>query len=462
MDMGQAFGQVIGGLAIAVAINYWLTLPIIVLSGILLAARHFCLKASTNLKRIEAIARSPVYAHINASLQGLVTIRAHSAEKLLEQEQYRYLDSHTSVTHIFYYVMAFLSLAQEIVINIYVAICVFSFILFKTDSWGTDAGLIITQSLTIMNFLQWGMKMSAEVANQMTCIERSVEYMHLESEETDGDETLIPDPSWPQFGMIEMKKVFMRYDISEPYVLRNLNFLVLPQEKVGIVGRTGAGKSSLIAALFRLAPLEGSVIIDAVDTNTISLEALRSHISIIPQDPVLFSGTLRTNLDPFHRYSDPELYTVLHEIKLNENIKRSEMLHLDTQVTEGGGNFSVGQRQLVCLARAILRDNKILVLDEATANVDPQTDALIQSTIRHRFAHCTVLTVAHRLNTIIDSDRVLVMDAGSVVEFDHPHELLSHQDGLFFKLVQQTGPTKAKELAHIAQENFKNKNSFKE
>ncbi|KAG8270389.1 Multidrug resistance-associated protein 4 [Homalodisca vitripennis] len=152
------------------------------------------------------------------------------------------------------------------------------------------------------------------------------------------------------------------------------------------------------------------------------------------------------------RHSSPGWVVEGIGIKLNENIKRSEMLHLDTQVTEGGGNFSVGQRQLVCLARAILRDNKILVLDEATANVDPQTDALIQSTIRHRFAHCTVLTVAHRLNTIIDSDRVLVMDAGSVVEFDHPHELLSHQDGLFFKLVQQTGPTKAKELAHIAQE----------
>ncbi|XP_054272676.1 ATP-binding cassette sub-family C member 4-like [Macrosteles quadrilineatus] len=456
MDMGQAFAQVAGALLIAISVNFWLSIPITILTCVLWTARNICLNASKKLKRIEGIIRSPIYAHINASLQGLVTIRANSAEKLLQYELSRYLDSNTSATHIFYNTMAFLALVQEFVTTSYMTVCIFSFTLFKSAWSDTNAGLIITQCLTMMGYLHWGMKMSAEAANQMVCIERALEYTQLEPEEYDQDGKVNPEPSWPQFGMIEMRCVFLRYDITEPYVLRNLNLTILPQEKIGIVGRTGAGKSSLITALFRLAPVEGQIFMDGLDTGTVPLERLRSGISIIPQDPVLFSGTIRTNLDPFQRYSDAQLYSVLQEVKLNDSNQESELLNLDTQVTEGGGNFSLGQRQLVCLARAILRSNKILVLDEATANVDPQTDALIQSTIRHRFTNCTVLTVAHRLNTVIDSDRILVMENGTIAEFDHPHILLSNSDGLFFHLVQQTGFAMARDLAVIAEQNFKN------
>lgn len=217
--------------------------------------------------------------------------------------------------------------------------------------------------------------------------------------------------------------------------------------QIGIVGRTGAGKSSLISALFHMAKLDGAIYIDNVNTKKIGLHDLRNKISIIPQEPVLFSATLRDNLDPFHKYNDTDLWCALEEVELKDVV-----VSLDYRVQQDGSNFSVGQRQLVCLARAILQSNKILVLDEATANVDPTTDALIQTTIRKKFKACTVLTIAHRLNTIIDSNKVLVMDHGQVMEFDHPHNLLQNEQGQFSGMVRETGMLMNEQLRQWAKE----------
>lgn len=213
--------------------------------------------------------------------------------------------------------------------------------------------------------------------------------------------------------------------------------------------RTGAGKSSIINALFRLSYIDGRILIDGIDTSEINLESLRSKISIIPQDPVLFSATIRYNLDPFDAYEDDQIWRALEVVELKTAINGLQFM-----VTEGGSNFSVGQRQLICLARAILRNNKVLLLDEATANIDQKTDALIQKTIREKFADCTVLTIAHRLHTIMDSDMVLVMENGYAKEYDIPYKLLQQPFGIFRDLVGNLGQIEKQNLTQIAKKKY--------
>uniref|UniRef100_A0AC34GY50 ABC transporter domain-containing protein n=1 Tax=Panagrolaimus sp. ES5 TaxID=591445 RepID=A0AC34GY50_9BILA len=230
----------------------------------------------------------------------------------------------------------------------------------------------------------------------------------------------------------------MRYRPNTPLVSKNLNLQINCGEKIGIVGRTGAGKTSLTMALFRLIePSEGTIIIDGIDFRRLGLHELRRALTIIPQDPVLFCGNLRTNLDPFEEFSDVELWNAIEKAHLRKFVDQFAE-KLNHEISEGGGNLSVGQRQLICLARAILRkQTKILVLDEATAAVDIETDQLIQDSIRTIFSKCTILTIAHRLNTILDYDKVLVMDFGEIKEFDSPQKLLSNKNSLFYSLASQ-------------------------
>lgn len=315
-------------------------------------------------------------------------------------------------------------------------------------------GLALTQIFNMFTMCQWGMRQTAEVENQMTSVERINEYTDLPSEpalETDADKQ--PPVEWPSYGAITFDALSMRYTADGAPVLRDLHFHIAAGEKIGIVGRTGAGKSSMIQALFRLAHNDGHIRIDGIDIGTLGLHTLRSRISIIPQDPILFSGTMRNNLDPFAERSDADIWSVLEQVQLKA-LFAGQPDGLSCHMSDGGSNLSMGQRQLVCLARAILRRNRVLILDEATANVDAETDGLIQTTIRKQFAECTVLTIAHRLHTVMDSDRVLVMDAGRLVELGHPHELLAQRDGVFRGLVEQTGKATTKYLEQLAEENF--------
>ena len=257
-----------------------------------------------------------------------------------------------------------------------------------------------------------------------------------------------PPSDWPQKGMIEFKNVTLRYYQSEAPVLKNLNFTIKEADKIGIVGRTGAGKSSILAALFRLTDYEGDILIDGINCKEIGLHDLRGHISIIPQEPVLFNGSVRSNLDPLNEYKDHQMWNALKAVQLEQIVKGLEG-GLDSKVIDNGSNFSVGQKQLICLARAILKENRILVLDEATANTDPKTDELIQTTIRNIFKHCTILTIAHRLNTIMDSTEILVMDAGEIKEFDTPIKLLQDNTSLFSSMLDAYGEEQSKNLRRI-------------
>nr|CAD7200060.1 unnamed protein product [Timema douglasi] len=448
IEATQIFLVMAGILVMVTVVNYLLMVPMVFVGLLFYKIRQIYLGTGQDMKRLEGATRSPVFSHLAASLNGLTTIRACGAQQLLRQEFDSHQDLHTSSFYLTIATSVAFGFWLDVVSNIFVACVAFSFLLLDEGSLGADVGLAISQSLILTGMLQHGIRMSTEVVNHMTAVERILEYTKIDKEPgPESEPGTKPLPSWPPKGEIQFVNTSMRYSSSDPPVLRELTFNIEPAWKVGIVGRTGAGKSSLISALFRLANLEGSIVIDQVDTQSVGLNDLRSRISIIPQEPVLFSASLRDNLDPFNSYKDDSLWNALEEVELKEAVNT-----LGMPVNVGGSNFSSGQRQLVCLARAILRNNKILVLDEATANVDPQTDALIQSTIRRKFADCTVLTIAHRLNTIMDSDRVLVMDAGTMVEFGHPYLLLQNSEGYFYKMVEETGNLMAEQLHQIAKQ----------
>jgi len=412
------------------------------------------LKTSTSIKRLDAIYRSPIYSHLTATITGLSTIRSLNAEELLIEEFDRHQDVHSQAYYLFIAGARAFGFYLDGTSCLFLALITLSF--FVLPSSGGSVGLAITQVIGMTGMVQWGMRQSAELENTMTSVERVNEYCYIDPEPPlESSDENKPETSWPEKGNIIFEKLSMKYAplSSANYVLKNLSFKIQSKEKVGIVGRTGAGKSSLINALFRLSYNEGAIIIDNKDIGQLGLHDLRTKISIIPQEPVLFSGTLRYNLDPFDDYTDDKLWLALDEVKLKDLIQNLPGA-LQANITEGGTNFSVGQRQLVCLARAILRENTILVLDEATANVDLQTDALIQETIRTKFNHCTVLTIAHRLNTVIDSDKILVMDKGRCIEFGTPYQLLNgdNNSSIFLGMVKQTGITNFSQLMSLATE----------
>ncbi|KAJ2804740.1 Canalicular multispecific organic anion transporter 2 [Coemansia guatemalensis] len=271
----------------------------------------------------------------------------------------------------------------------------------------------------------------------MTSLERAIEYADLPSEAANVIEDNRPKQTWPEQGIVEFKNYSARYRDGLELVIKDLSFRVQPRQKVGIVGRTGAGKSSLTLALFRIIEAaSGQILIDGEDIFKYGLFDVRSKLSIIPQDPMLFAGTVRENLDPFNSYSDQDIWRALEQAHLADYIRTKDE-RLEFMVTQGGENFSAGQRQLICLARALLKHAKVLVLDEATAAIDNATDEIIQQTIRAEFKDCTVLTIAHRLNTVIDSDMVLVIDAGRLAEYDTPQNLLANKESIFSKLIDK-------------------------
>ncbi|KAM9334128.1 ATP-binding cassette sub-family C member 4-like [Symphorus nematophorus] len=450
VDFYQLFLQNVGVVAVAASVIPLILIPVIPLLFIFLYMRRFYLRTSRDVKRLESTTRSPVFSHLSSSLQGLWTIRALRAEERLKKAFDAHQDLHSEAWFLFVMTSRWFALRLDSICSIFITLASFGCILLRDGLDAGEVGLVLTYAVTLVGNFQWTMRQSAEVENMMTSVERVVEYTELKSEAPWKTQKRSP-PDWPSKGLVTFNRVNFSYSDDGPLVLKDISATFQPNEKVGIVGRTGAGKSSLVSALFRLAEPQGKIYIDGVLTSEIGLHDLRQKMSIIPQDPVLFTDTVRKNLDPFNQHTDDDLWRVLEEVQLKSVVEELPR-KLETVLAESGSNFSVGQRQLVCLARAVLRKNRILIIDEATANVDPRTDELIQKTIRDKFRDCTVLTIAHRLNTIIDSDRILVLDSGTMQEFDRPFTLLQNKEGALYKLVQQTGQTEAAALLEAARQ----------
>uniref|UniRef100_A0A0G4HFY0 Uncharacterized protein n=1 Tax=Chromera velia CCMP2878 TaxID=1169474 RepID=A0A0G4HFY0_9ALVE len=601
LDVGQCILRVLGTIIFVCIANVFTLAAVVPLIVWFFFVRRKYLRASTQLKRLDGVSRSPVYNHLSTTLSGLATLRTFGLETASLIFFFEAQNENTICLWNFRLVERWFGFTLDsivVVLSIFVA-----FATVAVRGAGLTlvspqmVGLSLVYTMQLAGLFQWAVRQSAELDNNMTSVERVLEYGQLPQEaepseeeqnkrlarighggsgksnqrESGGRASLTPHfPSpppaaapagWPSVGRIEFIDVTMTYKEGDAPALRHLSFQIQPREKIGVVGRSGAGKSSILAALFRLTVPEGGCIrIDGVETSEVRLATLRSSLSIIPQTPILFSGTVRSNLDPFNEASDEAIWEALEAVQLSGAVRRLPN-GLDTAVGEGDGkglggeaatggspeapgqgkgqkkkkdvkespvggsvqrgltfalrpprtingrvsrpaasprgitprrvmsprdvappspspvetkdgqsaimakeekereetvgmNFSVGERQLLCMARAIVRRNKILLLDEATANVDPHTDQLIQRAVRERFTDCVVITIAHRLSTIIDSDRILVMDAGRAAEFDTPARLLEQtgEGAIFSKMVEKMGRRHAANLREIAKE----------
>ncbi|KAI1174319.1 P-loop containing nucleoside triphosphate hydrolase protein [Nemania sp. FL0916] len=432
-----------------------------VLLGIAFIFANQYLHAARSVKRMESITKSPVFEQFGSALTGVLTIRSFNKSQVYIERMYRKLDDWSVTTWHLWLFNRWMGWRMSVVGSFF-ALFVAAFILLSPDMDSALAGFALSFALEFSGNVMWTIRHYANAELEMNAAERIVEYTELPTEDLTG---IRPPAAWPTEGRVEVDDLVVSYADDLPPVLKGLTFSIERKERIGVIGRTGAGKSSLTLALFRFVEARsGSILIDGLDISKIRLHDLRSRLAIIPQDPVLFSGTVRSNLDPFDNHTDAELFDSLARVHLiseaetspgtpisaagsdtsrkNVNIFRS----LSSAVSEGGLNLSQGQRQLLCLARAVVSRPKVMVLDEATSAVDMETDALIQRSIREEFGDSTLLVIAHRLSTIADFDRILVLSDGHVAEFGTPRELWeageNGQDGdkgIFRAMCEQSG-----------------------
>ncbi|CAH2350232.1 oligomycin resistance ATP-dependent permease Yor1p [[Candida] railenensis] len=447
-----SFSQICGVIILCIIYLPWFAIAVPVLGFVFVAVAGYYQATTREIKRLEAVQRSFVYNNFNETLGGMATIKAYKAKNRFLQKNSYFLDR----TNEAYY----LTLANQRWLGIHLDLiaCVFAIIVallcvngvFKIGA--ASVGLLLSYVLQIVQQLGMLIRTYTQLENEMNSVERISQYaFHLPEEAAFDIEETRPPREWPLNGSIEFDNVNLAYRPGLPLVLKNLTFKVNSAEKIGICGRTGAGKSSIMTALYRLSELsEGRVLIDDIEIGTLGLHQLRSKLSIIPQDPVLFQGSIRKNLDPFGQSTDEKLWDalrkcgligndkiqqVMHQHKDDENLHK---FHLEQNVEDEGVNFSLGEKQLIAFARALVRESKILILDEATSSVDYETDSKIQKTIANEFSHCTILCIAHRLKTILSYDKVLVLDKGELREFDTPWNLFNTQDGIFQQMCEKS------------------------
>ena len=455
--------MVVFPLVASCVVQKFLILPAIILTIIFLAFLFYYLPSVTQLRGLESLLRSPVYSHISLALQGMTTIRSLGIEQKVEEDLLYHLNAHIKVWITLQSGSVWFLQRLSFIFRLFLVIAVWAAFVRNYYYQGNENIALSFQILLgIPSLYIYVATLAVNLNIMMVAVERIFAYIKLKPEIDNEGGSIMPkresqsipnDVGMLYEGSVTFENVYLRYAEDLPMVLRGVSLKVLGGSKMGVVGRTGAGKSSIINALFRLTNLSGGrILIDGVDISHLKLNRLRTQISVIPQDPMLFTGTLRFNLDPFDQFSDSEIWSSLEHVQLRGLIA-SLQGGLSTTIQEDGSNFSVGEKQLLCLARALLRNTRILVVDEATANVDRVTDAKIQNTLRTSFTNQTVISIAHRLNTVIDYDRIVVLEQGEVVEMDYPHLLLQDDQSYLSKLVSQTDPatqTKLRESAHAA------------
>ncbi|KAF1388604.1 hypothetical protein PFLUV_G00092020 [Perca fluviatilis] len=413
-------------------------LVLLPLTAVYIFIQSFYVASSCQLRRLEAVSRSPIYSHFNETVQGASVIRAFGEQRRFVVHANRCIDNNQEAYFPRFVATRWLAVNLEFLGNLLVLAAAILSVQSRDELSPGIVGLAVSHSLQVTGILSWIVRSWTDVENNIVSVERVKEYDNTPKEAAWTIEDSFLPAAWPTTGNIQFEDYGLQYRKGLDWALNDINIDIQDREKVGIVGRTGAGKSSLALGIFRiLEAAKGRIFIDGIDIAQIGLHDLRSRITIIPQDPVLFSGSLRMNLDPFDTCSEEDLWKALELAHLSSFVSALPQ-KLDHECSEGGENLSLGQRQLLCLARALLRKTRILVLDEATAAVDLKTDQLIQSTIRSQFGDCTVLTIAHRLNTIMDYTRVVVMDRGCISEMDSPSQLLRQQTH-FYQMCVEAG-----------------------
>jgi len=408
----------------------------------------FVQPAEQILKQMEAASKPCIFSHLSTSLEGVFSLRAYQAQERFENINLQNIDKNNRSLYSLTMVKAFLAFYIDCFTAVYIFLCGMLIIVEQVSP--SNTGLALSNALQVMIFLQWTVRFASDTHTNMASVQQISFYARKVNPEAPWIMEKRPPPHWPAKGAIEFRNVWLRYQIFAPPVLRGVSFSIRAGEKIGIVGRTGSGKSSLLYCIMRMAEaFKGTVVIDDLNVASIGLHDLRRKVAIIPQEPVMFTGTLRSNLDPSNERSDAELWAILRMVRMENKVKSFPDTLL-TPIDDNGARFSVGQRQLFNVARAVLSDCSIVLLDEATAAVDTQTDAIIQDVFRSCFASRTVLTIAHRLSTIIDYDRILVMHQGRCVEFDTAAALLARRDSIFSALVDQTGEESSSRLRGLA------------
>ncbi|KAI8576229.1 hypothetical protein K450DRAFT_192932 [Umbelopsis ramanniana AG] len=432
------------------AIIPWLIAPFAACLVFYIYIGKLFMNSGLQYRRLESINRSPMFTHFTETIAGVSTIRAFGRTKLFMAKMIHLVDNNLRPCYNVYvlnrWITSILSFISTLITCIIALMCLW----WPDQLSAATAAICMSYSLTFTGQVFDLIRRTTSIQLSFNSVERVVEYTELDQ---DPPAVVQPRPlsTWPEQGIIEFKDLHVKYAPDLETVLRGVSFKVKPKEKVGIVGRTGSGKSTVALSLFRfIEACQGSILVDGIDITKIGTTDLRSSMSIIPQDPTLFTGTLRSNLDPFNTFQDADIFLALKRVHLlaGENEAETEstsngnvnvFYDLDTPVSQGGLNFSQGQRQLLCLARALLQRRRILVMDEATASVDFRTDEKIQRTIAQEFKDCTILCIAHRLLTVVEYDRILVLDQGQVVEFANPYELLRNKDSKFYQICKNSG-----------------------